>query len=116
MARILDLYDQPPADGRVICVGEFGPLNLQPRPGRGWFPTGRPSRLRATYNRAGGVRHMLAALDLASGYFSTGSETAHAGDQRSKGVLKVVADACAAFADRADQGVTMSKFGSGSLR
>jgi hypothetical protein len=32
MARILDLYD-PPADGRVICVDEFGPLNLQPRPG-----------------------------------------------------------------------------------
>jgi hypothetical protein len=21
MARILDLYDNPPADGRVICVG-----------------------------------------------------------------------------------------------
>jgi transposase len=67
MARILDLYDEPPADGRVICVDEFGPLNLQPRPGRGWFPTGRPTRLRATFNRTGGVRHMLAALDLASG-------------------------------------------------
>jgi transposase len=67
MARILDLYDHPPADGRVVCVDEFGPLNLQPRPGRGWFPTGRPRRLRATYNRTGGVRHMFAALDLASG-------------------------------------------------
>lgn len=33
MARILDLYDRPPGDGRVICVDEFGPLNLQP-PGR----------------------------------------------------------------------------------
>ena len=51
MARILDLYDRPPADGRVICVGEFGPLNLQPRPGRGWFPRGRAARLRATYTR-----------------------------------------------------------------
>ena len=51
----------------MICVDEFGPLNLQPRPGRGWFPTRRPARLRATYNRYGGVRHMLAALDLASG-------------------------------------------------
>lgn len=28
--RVLDLYDRPPADGRVICVDEFGPLNLQP--------------------------------------------------------------------------------------
>jgi transposase len=37
MARVLDLYDHPPADGRVLCADEFGPLNLQPRPGRGWF-------------------------------------------------------------------------------
>ena len=67
MARILDLYDRPPADGRVICVDEFGPLNLQPRPGRGWFPRGRPARRRATYTRTAGVRQMFAALDLASG-------------------------------------------------
>jgi len=67
MLRVLDLYDRPPAGGRVICVDEFGPLNLQPRPGRGWLPTGRPARLRATYHRYGGVRHMFAALDLASG-------------------------------------------------
>jgi DDE superfamily endonuclease len=43
------------------------PLNLQPRPGRGWFPAGRPARRRATYTRTGGVRHLFAALDLASG-------------------------------------------------
>ncbi len=67
MNRILDLYDTPPSDGRVLCVDEFGPLNLQPRPGHGWFPRGRPARLRATYSRTGGVRHMFAALDLASG-------------------------------------------------
>lgn len=30
--RVLDLYDHRPADGRVVCVDEFGPLNLQPRP------------------------------------------------------------------------------------
>lgn len=70
--RILDLYDraaagQVPGGGRVICVDEFGPLNLQPRPGRGWFPRRRPTRLRATYTRTAGVRHMIAALDLASG-------------------------------------------------
>ncbi len=67
MTRVLGLYDDPPADGRVICVDEFGPLNLQPRPGRGWFPVARPARLRATFNRNGGVRHMFAALDLATG-------------------------------------------------
>jgi transposase len=72
MTRILDLYDRSAAGGlgdggRVICMDEFDPLNLQPRPGRGWFPSGRPARLRATYHRYGGVRHMLAGLDLASG-------------------------------------------------
>jgi transposase len=67
MARILDLYDNPPADGRVICVDEFGPLNLIPRPGRGWFRKGQPARQRATYTRTAGVRHMFGALDLASG-------------------------------------------------
>jgi hypothetical protein len=38
MRAILDLYDHPPADGRVVCVDEFGPLNLQPRPGKAWKP------------------------------------------------------------------------------
>ncbi|MGW4489476.1 IS630 family transposase [Amycolatopsis sp. NPDC004368] len=67
MARILDLYDHPPVDGRVLCVDEFGPLNLQPRPGHGWFRRGQPARLRATYNRHAGIRQMFAALDLVSG-------------------------------------------------
>lgn len=67
LARVLDLYDHPPADGRVICADEFGPLNLQPRAGRVWRPAGRTRRLRATYTRTDGVRHMLAALDLATG-------------------------------------------------
>ncbi|WP_169739726.1 hypothetical protein [Amycolatopsis taiwanensis] len=54
MTRILDLYDHPPADGRALCVDEFGPLNLQPRLGHGWFRRGRPARLRATYHRHAG--------------------------------------------------------------
>ena len=67
MHRILGLYDQPPADGRVVCVDEFGPLNLQPRKGKAWRPATKPLRQRATYNRYDGVKHMLAALDLATG-------------------------------------------------
>jgi transposase len=67
MRRVLDLYDHPPADGRVICADEFGPLNLMPRKGKAWRPSGHPARLRATYNRYNGVMHMLAALDLATG-------------------------------------------------
>jgi len=67
MRRVLDLYDHPPADGRVVCVDEFGPLNLLPRTGKAWRPQRQPRRLRATYTRTAGVMHMLAALDLATG-------------------------------------------------
>jgi transposase len=67
MRRILKLYDHPPADGRVVCVDEFGPLNLLPRKGKAWRPRTRPRRQRATYHRYDGVMHMLAALDLATG-------------------------------------------------
>jgi DDE superfamily endonuclease len=67
MHRILGLYDHPPTDGRVTCVDEFGPLNLQPCKGKAWRLVGKPLRQRATYNRHHGVMHMLAALDLATG-------------------------------------------------
>jgi len=57
----------------IFCVDEFGPLNLQPRPGRQWAAIGgkgkepgrepRP-RMRATYTRTEGVRHLFAAYEL----------------------------------------------------
>jgi transposase len=57
----------------IFCADEFGPLNLQPRPGRHWAAVGgkgkepgrapRP-RLRATYRRTAGVRHLFAAYEL----------------------------------------------------
>ena len=66
-----------PGDPEIVfCLDEFGPLNLQPRPGHqrprragtarepGEPP--RPRR-RATYHRTSGVRHLFGALDLASG-------------------------------------------------
>ena len=80
--RVLELYDI--ADGKakakkgdpevVICMDEFGPLNLLPRPGKQWAPmavkggeaagTSRRRRRRATYTRTKGVRHLMAAYDL----------------------------------------------------
>jgi len=54
-------------------VDEFGPLNLQPRPGRQWAavsgkgkePGRQPRpRPRATYTCTEGVRHLLAACEL----------------------------------------------------
>jgi transposase len=81
--RILQLYDI--ADGTVdpgpgdptvvICMDEFGPLNLQPHPGRQWAPVAagkgdtdspRRRRMRATYNRPHGVRHLMAGYDLST--------------------------------------------------
>ena len=81
--RILELYDI--ADGKiepgpsdptvVICVDEFGPLNLQPHPGRQWAAVGGTHtdphraprrRRRATYTRPHGVRHLLAGYDLST--------------------------------------------------
>jgi hypothetical protein len=66
LRRILDLYDHPPDDGHVVCVDEFGPLNLLPRKGKIWRLRRKPRRQRATYTRTDGVMHMLAALDLAT--------------------------------------------------
>jgi len=57
----------------IFCVDEFGPLNLQPRSGRQWTavsgkhkePGRAPRRrLRATYKRTAGVRHLFAAYEL----------------------------------------------------
>ena len=83
--RILELYAI--ADGTstpkrgdptvVICMDEFGPLNLQPHPGKQWAPvatTGgaatpdlpRRRRRRATYTRPHGVRHLMAGYDLST--------------------------------------------------
>ena len=62
-----------PGDPEVIfCLDESGPLNLQPRPGRqraaisgkGKEPGRAPRRrLRATYKRTAGVRHLSAACE-----------------------------------------------------
>jgi transposase len=82
--RVLELYEI--ADGKrvpglgdpteVICLDEFGPLNLQPRPGRQWARRSRRHRgdhdseteprrrMRATFHRTHGVRHLFAAFDL----------------------------------------------------
>ena len=64
--RILELYELAEAgQAIVICLDEFGPLNLQPQPGgRAWAPRRKPRRIRATYTRPHGVRHMLGALDV----------------------------------------------------
>lgn len=77
MYRIAD-GKQAPGDGDptvVMCLDEFGPLNLQPHPGHQWAPAAvgpgdqaqpRRRRRRATYHRPDGVRHLLAGYDLST--------------------------------------------------
>jgi transposase len=79
--RILELYaiadgtaEPEPGDPTVImCMDEFGPLNLQPHPGKQWAQVAkgkgdvavpRRRRRRATYTRPNGVRHLMAGYDL----------------------------------------------------
>lgn len=62
--RIRRLYGHRPRGGRRLCIDEFGPLNLQPRHGKHWAKTGHVDRLRATYSRRGGVRHMFGLYDM----------------------------------------------------
>ena len=81
--RVLELYaiadgqvEPGPGDPTVvICLDEFGPLNLQPHPGKQWAPAavgrGRPDRprrrrRRSTYTRPNGVRHLIAGYDLST--------------------------------------------------
>ncbi|QDL74415.1 IS630 family transposase [Streptomyces malaysiensis subsp. malaysiensis] len=68
-----EVLPEPGEPEVVFCLDEFGPLNLQPHPGRQWAERGgkhkdpdreqRPRR-RATYTRPHGVRHLFAAYDL----------------------------------------------------
>lgn len=48
----------------MICLDEFGPLEIRPQPGHQWAFVGKPATRRATYRRLHGVRHLHAALDL----------------------------------------------------
>jgi transposase len=64
--RILELYELARRGLAVVfCLDEFGPLNLQPQPGgRAWAPRKKPRRIRATFTRPHGVRHLLGAYDV----------------------------------------------------
>ena len=66
-----EVSPEPGEPGVIFCVDEFGPLNLQPRPGRQWAavsgkrkePGRQPRpRMRATYTRTEGVRHLPAPM------------------------------------------------------
>ena len=51
----------------VIAVDEFGPLEVRPHAGQASCLKREPIRLRATYRRVHGVRHMFASFDVGTG-------------------------------------------------
>src|SRR3954451_199847 len=52
LARIEEVLEQHP--DRTFAFDEVGPLTIQPGPGVGWPPRGRPPRLRAPYHQPAG--------------------------------------------------------------
>jgi hypothetical protein len=66
--RIVELYALAEAgEAVVICLDEFGPLNLQPQPGgKGWAPRAKPKPIRATYTRPHGLWRRAGALRFAA--------------------------------------------------
>jgi transposase len=59
------LYRRRPANGRRLCIDEFGPLHLLPRHGHCRKGPGQHvQRIRANYDRTKDVRHFLAYYDL----------------------------------------------------
>ena len=55
LARIEEVLEHYP--DRTFAFDEFGPLTVQPVPGAGWAPKGRPHRLPANYHKTAGVRY-----------------------------------------------------------
>jgi transposase len=59
------LYQHRPANGRRLCIDEFGPLHLLPRHGHCRKGPGQHvQRIRANYERTKDIRHFLAYYDL----------------------------------------------------
>lgn len=48
----------------MVCYDEFGPMELKPMHGTGWFRKKKRARLRATYNRKCGTEQLLAFYDV----------------------------------------------------
>lgn len=63
LRRIRDLTDREHNPPVVVAVDEMGPISLQPYRGRTWSCVGEPARVRATYERPHGVRHLFAMYD-----------------------------------------------------
>jgi transposase len=61
--RLRELTNREHNPPVVVAVDEMGPISLKPYGGRTWARSGHPDRVRATYHRFGGVRHLMGMYD-----------------------------------------------------
>lgn len=82
LARIEAVLEQHP--DRTFAFDEFGPLTIQPIPGAGWAPKGRPHRLPANFHKTAGVRYF-------HGCYSVGEDRLWGVVRRHKGAVNTLA-------------------------
>jgi len=95
LARIEEVLEQHP--DRTFAFDEFGPLTIQPVPGAGWAPRGRPARLPANYHKLAGVRYF-------HGCYSIGEDRLWGVVREHKGAVNTLAALRAIRAARPDGG------------
>jgi transposase len=61
--RLRELTNREHNPPIVVAVDEMGPISLQPYGGHSWARSGHPDRIRATYKRTFGVRHLMGMYD-----------------------------------------------------
>lgn len=61
--RLRELTNREHNPPIVVAVDEMGPISLKPYGGRTWAAQGHPDRVRATYKRTLGVRHLMGMYD-----------------------------------------------------
>lgn len=61
--RLRELTNRAHNPPIVVAVDEMGPISLRPYGGRTWARSGHPDRVRATYKRTLGVRHLMGMYD-----------------------------------------------------
>lgn len=61
--RLRELTNREHNPPIVVAADEMGPVSLKPYGGRTWARSGHPNRVRATYKRTMGVRHLMGMYD-----------------------------------------------------
>lgn len=61
--RLRELTNREHNPPIVVAVDEMSPISLKPYGGRTWAAHGHPDRVRATYKRTLGVRHLMGMYD-----------------------------------------------------